>query len=278
MITVLDALCEGGSAARANDDAYGVSRRAAFVLDGATGLGETLLPGPSDAQWVAVEGAEILAGLADSALTTEALVATTLQTLAARFAIKRIRPPTQTFEIPFASMILLRREAGATVAASFGDCRVLAATADGGFASFGPGRQHRARERARAKAFGTAGAGALRGEALPMLRRLRNMVNSPGYGLLGPELRAAPLLNRSLLALAPPFTALLMSDGFYALVTEYARYSDEGLMRTAAREGLQSLYRELRLIEAGDPELRLYPRFKASDDATALLVAVGPEV
>ena len=47
-----------------------------------------------------------------------------------------------------------------------------------------------------------------------------------------------------------------------------------GLIATAQSHGLTVLGEELRLIEAGDPEGHEFPRFKKSDDATALLLRV----
>ena len=74
---------------------------------------------------------------------------------------------------------------------------------------------------------------------------------------------------------APTGTRVLIaSDGFLALVSEYGRYDVEGLMTAVETNGLATLGEELRAIEDGDPEGRRFPRFKTSDDATALLLRV----
>ena len=39
--------------AKPNEDSFAVAARAVAVFDGATGLGERLMPGPSDAAWIA---------------------------------------------------------------------------------------------------------------------------------------------------------------------------------------------------------------------------------
>jgi hypothetical protein len=65
---------------------------------------------------------------------------------------------------------------------------------------------------------------------------------------------------------------LLMTDGFAALADRYRRYDPAGLVREALGRGLQDLGRELRSIEAADAATTRHPRFKASDDATALLL------
>ena len=68
--------------------------------------------------------------------------------------------------------------------------------------------------------------------------------------------------------------ALLMSDGFYALVEDYHAYDDAGLMSAAKGKGLAALYKELRQIENNDPEGQKFVRTKKSDDATAVLVTL----
>jgi hypothetical protein len=68
-------------------------------------------------------------------------------------------------------------------------------------------------------------------------------------------------------------TILLTSDGFSALVDLYEAVDAGTLMERALTEGLDALAREARRIETEvDPAGRLYPRFKESDDTTALLV------
>ena len=68
--------------------------------------------------------------------------------------------------------------------------------------------------------------------------------------------------------------ALLVSDGYEAAVDDYGLFDGAGLIAAARREVRQPLD-ALRAVEAADPECRQYPRFKKSDDATALFVRFG---
>lgn len=54
---VLDTLSLAGDPLKPNDDAFAHTESAAVVMDGATSLGEPLLPGESDAAWIAHFGA-----------------------------------------------------------------------------------------------------------------------------------------------------------------------------------------------------------------------------
>jgi hypothetical protein len=69
-------------------------------------------------------------------------------------------------------------------------------------------------------------------------------------------------------------TILICSDGFLALASDYGRYDAKALFDAALSRGLRPLFEELRTIENGDPEGKKYPRFKTSDDATAVIVRV----
>jgi hypothetical protein len=72
--------------------------------------------------------------------------------------------------------------------------------------------------------------------------------------------------------LTPGAVLLLCSDGFLALASDYGVYSADSLMAAAREKGLKALGEELRAIEAGDIGGDRFPRFKKSDDATALLL------
>ena len=59
-LEVLDTLSLPGEPGKANEDAFGHDGVAAVVIDGATPLGDSLMPGPSDAAWIAQFGARRL--------------------------------------------------------------------------------------------------------------------------------------------------------------------------------------------------------------------------
>jgi hypothetical protein len=73
---------------------------------------------------------------------------------------------------------------------------------------------------------------------------------------------------------APGARVLLASDGFLALASDYGRYTPDTLFAAAESRGLAALGAELRAVEAADADGVRFPRFKRSDDATALLLAV----
>jgi serine/threonine protein phosphatase PrpC len=79
----------------------------------------------------------------------------------------------------------------------------------------------------------------------------------------------------SKVVVAPEETiVLLCSDGFLALASDYERYDADALLAACLSRGLKPLCDELRDIERGDREGRRFPRFKVSDDATAVVVRI----
>ena len=57
--------------------------------------------------------------------------------------------------------------------------------------------------------------------------------------------------------------------------TDYGRYTPHTLMARARTKGLVILADELREIEDADPQGHRHPRFKKSDDATAVLLRLA---
>jgi len=277
----LDSFSIPGNPAKANEDAFAHRAGAAVVLDGATGLGEPLLPGESDAAWVSRFGANrLMAHLADGA-TAHGAIKAALTDCERSFIGLRRRAPEHTYEIPFASMMLAVESAGGFDALWYGDCAALVKRGEEPALLIGEAFEKKAREREGAARLAAArglapAAGINRPEFLSSLRKARNRVNTENGGwLFGPDAKAADHVQMKRVAAPSGTQVLLASDGFMALVSEYERYDLDGLLAAALSNGLAALGAELREIEDADPDGRRYPRFKKSDDATALLLRVA---
>ena len=116
----------------------------------------------------------------------------------------------------------------------------------------------------------------LRDEFLPALRAARNRVNTADEWLFAPDVRCADHARHARVTVAPGSHLLLASDGFLALASDYEAYTPQTLLLACEERGLAALGEELRAIEASDPDGIKFPRFKRSDDATALLLAIVP--
>ena len=276
---ILDSLSLPGDINKPNEDSFSHSAGLACVFDGATVLGENLMPGPSDAHWIAQFGARRLRAHADSNPSTprDALRAAAADAEKSFNALRK-RAPAETYETPLSSLMALFIQGELLEALWFGDCAALIQAPDGKISVVGETLNSRARERSRvsklAEPEGVA-ATAVREKFLPALRASRNRVNREGSDwLFAPDIRCADHASQARLAVPLGALVLLASDGFFALVSDYERYSTNTLLAAAQSQGLASLGKELREIEAGDPKGMTFPRFKRSDDATALLVAL----
>jgi len=277
MLEALHMLSLPGNPAKPNDDAFCHSNHLAAVFDGATGLGEQILPVDSDAAWIARRGTEGLI-LHESENPRETLRAAASDAEIAFNALRQ-RPPAETYEIPFASMMFITERANTLEALWFGDCAALIKRPGENVQIIGDAMQKRTEESARVAALAKARnlaptAGPSRTEYLPALRAARNRVNTKdGSWLFSPDASCADHAHHQTIPAPKGTDILLLTDGFLALTSDYNRYTTDALL-DAAQKGLRPLYNELREIEFADPEGRNYPRFKQSDDATAILLRV----
>ncbi|MBV8976855.1 MAG: protein phosphatase 2C domain-containing protein [Alphaproteobacteria bacterium] len=279
--TFLDALSLPGDPAKPNDDAWGQTSTAAVVLDGATNLCEPLLPGDSDAAWLARFAARRLMAHAQDGRPARASLEAALGEAQRSFAGLRRRPPTRNHENPHASMMFVTAAQDGFDALWFGDCGALALPPAGPAQIVGDAFDKRAAEARRVRMLADAkglapAARASRPEFLSALRAARDTVNTDKGGwLFGPDPKAAEHVRSAHVAAAPGTLLLLASDGFLALACDFACHDADGLIAAARDKGLEALGIQLRAVENDDPDGRKFPRFKTSDDATAVLLRLG---
>ena len=279
-LELLESVSLPGDPAKANEDAFGHKYTAAMVIDGATMLGDGLMPGPSDAAWIAQFGARrLMAHIGEGDGARKALRAALADTQKSFEALRR-HPPEEMWQTPCASMMLAVEAEAGLECLWFGDCAALVKQGDAPVLVVGDTMDKRAAEAERARKVGREkklppASGLSRPEFIGILRAARNRINSGDNYLFSPDVRAASHVSRRLVKVAPGTRLLLATDGFLALASDYGAYSVDGLMAAAMEKGLAALGDELRAIEAGDEGGDRFPRFKKSDDATALLLTVS---
>ena len=277
---LIDSLSIPGDPDKPNDDSFGVLENAAVVFDGATSLNEPLLPGKSDAAWLAQFGARrLLAHLKDGDTPADA-VKHAMGDAQHSFAALARRPPSERYEIPYAAMMLVVETNAGIEALWFGDCACLVKRPGKNTEFVGEALLKKDTERNAAMQLSAAknvapAASTNLTEFLPFLRAARNRLNTEGGGwAFAPDPQAAEHVSHATVD-APSGTLLLLAtDGFLALVSEYNRCDPDTLITAASSVGLRTLGDEIRDIERGDADGTRYPRFKTSDDATAVLLRV----
>lgn len=272
MLTFVEAISLAGDRSKQNDDASGFAGPRGWVLDGATDLHDAPLSGAkSDASWIAHFANTYLHNAKGDLIdvTRSASVAA-----ASAFGVLVGGRTYEKWQSPISSLLMIEETASGVRGVDLGDSRVFALSADGSVQIAG-GPPDAADDESELAAKQSDGDKPLlrRESTIQLLRTMRAGINRPGtQWTFGIDPACADHARSWSFELARTAHVLLMTDGFSALVDRYRAYDAAGLVRAALDKGLQELGRELRAIEAADAGGALHPRFKASDDATALLM------
>ena len=275
-LDLIESVSLAGDPAIANDDRVGATGRLAWVIDGATDLGPPGLVGArGGAAWLADVATQALASHAwDEGRSLRDVCADVFAIIADRFARERQRAPAGAWEIPRASLLAVLADDGHLDCAWLGDCSAIVAAGDD-VRRIGPVAL-RDRESAAAAAVIDAAFGdkPMRSPAVIADRRAtRDRVGGNVLGIDATAMRAA--LSDDRCALARGDDLLLMTDGFAAIVDGYGDLDDAGLIAAVRATGLADVAIRLRAIERADARGARFPRFKPSDDATAIWLRVG---
>jgi Protein phosphatase 2C len=283
-LTVIDRISDpGGGPDAVNEDIAGHSARAAWVLDGATGLSNgRLLWGRSDAaSLVGLYDGLFCEHADDMELDTRDLVSGAIEEVGKAFRAVYGDATKDRHELPSAGMALVRLAPDGIEFASLGDCRAILELPDGRIVST---RESRLTEldgevlrkmemlRRTDQACNHAAARqAVDGD----LRSNRGRLNTQdGYWVLSIHKEAAAKMEIVKVPLAPGdiVTGLLISDGLYRLVDTFREFTDDAtLLAEARRRKLRPLLERLRKLEDADPDCAAPVRFKQKDDATGLI-------
>lgn len=281
MFTILDRISWPGHPDKANEDICGVCQDWAWVIDTSIFPGtEPVVHPRSDAAWLAAFADERLSNLAPAAEDGAALIRHVMEE--ARIAYRAAAPADRHEDFvswPLGAMTLVRRSGAVLESWTFGDTTAFVRRPDGTVLTLGEAPGLRNLESA--KAAELMGAAKSRPDdilAEPVFlawlgeRRERQRRSGVPAALLSLNPAAADRLRHESVPCEDGATILLASDGFSALVDLYGAFDASSLMEAALASGLEPLAREARRIETSvDPDGTRYPRFKRSDDTTALL-------
>lgn len=268
----LQSLSLNGTPGKPNDDRCGAVAHLAWVVDGATDMGAPgLLGAQGGAAWLASTASAYFAA-SDKAGIRETCTAVFGQ-IEAQFERQRTRQISAPWEVPKAAYCAAQLTGQGLGLAWAADSPILCLPKSGD-AFWATGAPDTGAERADALALGV-GVGAMREVSDAVLQdRRAHRVRADHEAL---SAYAEPSLAVSHFAQLPIATGdelLLMSDGFARLVTDFERYTPQTLAAALRRDGLVPLAQELRTIEQQDAACLAHPRFKISDDATALWLRV----
>lgn len=270
MLTFVEAISIAGDRAKQNDDACGFASGRAWVIDGATDFQADKLTGTaSDASWLAHFANARLHAAGGGVLRD---VVRDVGEQAAEAFARIAKPAAERWMLPIASLLMVEETADGVGGLDLGDCRLFALDADGvAHIAGGPGDAGDNEAQLAAQQTDKDKPLLDRADTMKLLRANRAAMNRPGAPwsfCLDPA--CADKARLWSLSLKRPAHLLLCTDGFSSLVDRYHVYDAGGLVRAALEKGLQALAGEIRAIENADASSAAHPRFKKSDDATAL--------
>jgi hypothetical protein len=277
-LEICAALSEAGS--QINEDVAGFTKDCAWVIDGATGIGETLTSGPSDASWFAKTADATLKDIlsCDNAIPTPQLLRRVIRHCADAFQREASRLPVDRYEYPSAAIALVRVRPGGLELTTLGDCRIIYRNTDGIAQMFGTSRvgffERRTLDLAHRllRKEPNLTTGELRTRLSPQLRENRLAMNRPGgYWVLGIDEAAVDHIDQTVI----PFDdgpVALASDGFLRLLDLFEAVAPDAFLEIRNDAQARSRLPELRRLEAADPDCRKFLRVKPSDDASLVVV------
>jgi hypothetical protein len=265
----------GGIKTGTGDDRYAFDEAAGWVcvVDGATDVGPVRIFAAAEsdaARYAEIFAETIVRHPADAREIPQAWFARLLPRLRATIE-REVKIPLKDAPLasyPTAAATWVRHRKGRLEGATLGDSIAIVKSPDGAVTVFGEAGKA-ADEQGRAKTVMAM----TPEDQLKWLQDVRAIHNTRGgYWVFGVQPEAADHIVHQSCDAPAGTKALVMSDGFYRLVSPYGRYTDEGLIDAVMDRGLGALMRDLREMEASPEDDARIGRFKTSDDATALLV------
>lgn len=283
-LEILDSLSDPSKPGAENEDRIGWNETAAFVIDGATSLGDSVIAPPSsDAAWIAEWARERFAAELLPGRALGDIVRLVCSSARERF-FASAAPTIERYRHPSASFQSLRLTDSGLEIAGLGDCTLFLRDAGGILTRHSGLRAGRSSEQAGARktiarlgGLNADGEGYRDAETLASLRASRARQNTEGgVWTLGIHPEASEHVRIEMPEVALPALGLLCSDGFADSVDNYALHTAADLIDQAEARGVRPLLAAIRRVEREiDPDGLQFPRYKRSDDASAVLVKLS---
>jgi len=277
-------LAETRPGLRINEDVVGHGANAAWVIDGASGVGANLLPGDSDARWFATQVDQTLKKLlaADPDIPIAVLLTQVITQCADAYAAALPCTPETGDVKPSAALAFVRHTRGSVELVTIGDCEILFWLEAGAtvmrHCDSGNLVELENKTIALARRLLTADPD-ISQEALiaglrPQLVENRKRMNQPGgYWILGLDTNAIAHIHHRVLP-AGQMTLALASDGFLRMRDLFGILGNADLLDICSLAQFDHFYGQLRQLEDASGSITRHPRVKLRDDASFIRVAM----
>lgn len=266
----------------ANEDFFGWTETAAWILDGATGIFHETLPYPSDAYWFTRAFDNYLHQflLSQPELDTTTLISRALESTKRDFEHFTGDKSIPDHKQPSAAFAMLRIIGCEVELTSVGDCKAVFLDNEGVVSTFFDpsltpfeNRTLSALRKLRAN-FPTLPQSQLISKLKSVIGENRKSMNKPGgYRVLSTARMDKKLIRAHRMRVTDinPIVALT-TDGFLRHVEVFGLSDVASLLTRLSQGKINSIVDEVRAEEHADPECIKFIRVKKSDDATCLVV------
>ncbi|MCL2384820.1 MAG: protein phosphatase 2C domain-containing protein [Alphaproteobacteria bacterium] len=277
---LLQHICESSPDRAVNEDRVGWLDTTAWIIDGATGLTEErLLPGETDAAFFA----DIVFSAFEEHLRSPAsgLWCLVSESIKEAFDANANFSAEKSIELPAAAAAGVRLDGFVLETFNIGDCVTLIRDREGGVCRFGSSEVQKFDNRVVALMTALREQGFEYPSITQHMKRQiainRMSANTQeGYWVIDPTSKWIDHVQTNRTNVEGPCQLLLMSDGFYRARDVYNIFSTDSALFTEAllSDGLKRIQNRIREIEKRDTNCEAYPRIKASDDSSALLIEI----
>jgi serine/threonine protein phosphatase PrpC len=260
---------------KVNEDRVGFKDNLFWVIDGATSLGRRLFPAETDAEWMARE--------LDLALKEAASEASLLEIL--QSAVELVHEKAKVLGIDFCMMELYEQPCCTLAMARLrhdtleylvmGDCSIVIPDDNGKTKIItdirGDFDSHDTKKIQDAVISQNIPLSEAVKQFSPLIREHRALMNKPsGKQFVTITGESLAIAITGSVEVKQSGSIILCSDGFSIAVDGFGLYTWEQVLHSAV--SLDQMVRELRQAEEADQNAVKVPRYKVSDDATALRV------
>lgn len=267
-------ICEAGDFE--NEDAGGINEYGAWLLDGATGLsGNVLTDEKSDARWYTRMWDKYLSNSLKENLPLTEIVANGIGYITAEFHKSVKYKPCSKLDYPSSSIIVLKWHEKHIEYFSLGDSPMIIQVKEN-YKEITDKKVLALDKKvfnAMDQVIQKSNISAWKAKTMimPMIKENRMMYNTEnGYWILGFDTSAVSKAAYGIIEITEPTKILMASDGFSALVDKYHVFDKKDFISHVEEKGLNVLYDHLRTIENDDNLGIKFPRYKKSDDASAI--------
>lgn len=264
-----------------NEDAFGITNFAAFVMDGASALlSESCTPTGNDIVWMVEWWKKYLIENLDNLnLTIQEILKEGIRNFNNDFSKYRDPKILSKLEQCSSGISIIRKNERTLECFTLGDVEIAVRYKDSKIESITDIKLRNlddmvidmicnSKEKKRTCVFKD-----FTEDELKILKDNRNKMNTDdGYYILSHDIEAVDKGIYKEISIKNVESCLLFSDGFHTL--DYF-YTKDMLFEKVKKEGVEHTIDELREIENRDLEMKRYKRLKAHDDATGIYIEWG---